>query len=150
MKKFTFSLQSVLRVKNIYEKQKKAELAEIQSFLNKLLAQKTGLERKLENSSLQYGAEMRQGMPVPRMAWYANFADFIQAQIKALELSIQEAEERKEAKKAELVAVVKEIRTIEKLREEQYRAYLEEVSKEEEKVLGDLISYNKTMEAAGG
>ena len=45
--------------------------------------------------------------------------------------------------------MVKEIKTIEKLREEQYKAYLEEVSKEEEKVLGDLISFNKTMETAG-
>jgi flagellar export protein FliJ len=141
MKKFTFSLQSVLRVKNIYEKRKKAELAEIQSFLNKLLAQKAGLERKLENSSLQYGAEMLQGMPVPRMAWYINFADFIQAQIKALELSIQEAEERKEAKKAELVAVVK--RSDErKAREGAIQGLSGRGFERREKVLGDLISNN--------
>ena len=149
MKKFKFSLQSVLRVKTIHEKQKKAELAEIQSVLNKLLTHRADLVKKLENSSSQYGAEMRAGMTVPRMAWYLNFADYIQSQIKALDVSIREAEQKKQDKRTELIAVVKEIKTIEKLREEQYKAYLEEVSKEEEKVLGDLISFNKTMETAG-
>ena len=149
MKKFTFSLQSVLRVKNIQGKQREAELAEIQNQLNELFAQQENLEKQLENSSIQYGDDMLNGMQVPQMAWYANFADYIQTQLKKLGVRIGEAEQKKQIKKAELISVVKEIKTIEKLREEQYRAYLEEVSQEEEKVLGDLISYNQTMETAG-
>ncbi len=146
MKKFTFSLQSVLHVKNIQEKQIKAELAEIQNQLNKLFEKQTELKQQLDDSSGQYGDEMLKGMSVPRMAWYINFADYIQAQLKKLDSSIREVEQKLQNKKTELIAIVKEIKTIEKLREEQYRAYLEEVSKEEEKVLGDLISYNKTTE----
>ncbi len=42
----------------------------------------------------------------------------------------------------------REIRAIEELREEQYRAYLEEASKEEERILSDLISFNKATETA--
>ena len=146
MKKFAFSLQSVLHVKNIQEKQIKAELAEIQNQLNKLFEKQTELKQQLDDSSGQYGDEMLKGMSVPRMAWYINFADYIQAQLKKLDSSIREVEQKLQNKKTELIAIVKEIKTIEKLREEQYRAYLEEVSKEEEKVLGDLISYNKTTE----
>ena len=149
MKKFTFTLQSVLRVKTIQEKQIKAELAEIQGQLNDLFAQRTDFHRQLEISSAEYGDEMKKGLSAPRMAWYSNFADYINDQLKQLEARIREAEQKLEEKKAERIAAVKEIKTIEKLREEQYRAYLEEVSKEEEKVLGDLISYNNTVEAAG-
>ncbi len=149
MKKFTFTLQSVLRVKTIQEKQIKAELAEIQGQLNDLFAQRTDFQQQLEISSAQYGDELQKGLSVPRMAWFSNFADYINGQLKQLEVQVRKTEQKLEEKKAELIAAVKEIKTIEKLREEQYRAYLEEVSKEEEKVLGDLISYNNTVEAAG-
>ncbi|MGI5970196.1 MAG: flagellar export protein FliJ [Oscillospiraceae bacterium] len=149
MKRFVFSLQPLLKLKRINEKQKKTELAEIQNRLNELYAEKEELERRLEESSIGYKKEMRKGMPPPRMAWYANFADYLQAHLKALNASICEAERIKEAKQSELVTLMKEIKTIEKLREEQYRAYLEEAAKDEERVLGDLISYNKSVEKTG-
>jgi flagellar export protein FliJ len=91
---------------------------------------------------------MRSGMPLLFMAWYSNFADYIGEQLKTLQAAINEAQQKKEAKQAELVPLGKEIRTIEDLREEQYHAYLEEVSKEEERILGDLISYNMSTETA--
>ena len=148
MKKFSFSLQSVLNVKTIQEKQKKAELAEIQNQLNELLAKQADLNKELEDSSIRYSREMQNGMSAPQMAWYVNFADYIKTQLKQLAVRIEETQRNVQIKRAELTALVKEKKTIEKLREEQYRAYLEEVSKEEEKVLGDLISYNMTTETA--
>lgn len=149
MKKFVFSLQSVLRVKCIQEKQKIAELAEIQNQLNEFFTQQMDLKKQLESSSSQYGDEMRKGMTVPQMAWYTNYAYYIKSLLKKLDVRIRETEQKKKAKRAELISVVKEIKTIEKLREEQYRVYLEAVAKEEEKIMGDMISYNKTIEVAG-
>ncbi len=148
MKKFAFSLQSVLKVKTIQEKQKKQELAEIRNRLNELYAKQAELNKELDDSSLRYGDEMRKGMSVPRMAWHTNFADYIKTQLQQLDVIIRQTLEKKQAKQLELFALVKEKKTIEKLREEQYRAYLEEAAKEEEKILGDLISYNKSMETA--
>jgi flagellar export protein FliJ len=148
MKKFSFSLQPLLKVKGIQEKQKKAELAEIQRLLAELYAQQAELNRQFDDSRLRYGRDMRNGMPLPQMAWHVNYADYLQAQLKALLLRIAETEQKKEIKQTELLALRKELRTIDKLRDEQYRAYLQEVLKEEEKVLGDLISYNKSIKTA--
>ena len=148
MKKFSFTLQSVLNVKTIQEKQMKAEIARIQNKLNELFSKQAQLNEELEDSSLRYSREMQNGITVPQMMWYANFADYIQTQLKQLAVSIEETLRNKQTKQAELTALVKEKKTIEKLREEQYRVYLEEVAKEEEKILGDLISYNMTMETA--
>ena len=144
MKKFSFSLQPLLKVKRIQEKQKKAELAEILNRLDELHARERDHVKQLEDSNVRYEKEMRRGMPLPRMAWYTNYADYLGTQLKTLRISIDEAQQKKEAKQAKLVSLMKEIKTIENLREEQYRAHLNEIAKEDEKVLGDLISYNKS------
>ena len=107
---------------------------------------KTDLNHRLDDNSIRYGSEMRSGMPLPRMAWHANYADYLQTQIKALLIRIGEAEQQKEIRQTELVSLMKEMSTIERLREEQYRAYLHELANEEEKVLGDLISYDMSIE----
>jgi len=146
MKKFSFSLAPLLKVKRIQEKQKKAELAAILAELGELNAQKEDAVRQLEESSLRFGREMRSGMPPPRMAWYSNFAGYVEDRRKALQAAIDEAQQRKWEKQEELLSLGREIRAIEELREEQYRAYLEEASKEEERILSDLISFNKSTE----
>jgi flagellar export protein FliJ len=148
MKKFTFTLAPLLKVKRIQEKQKKAELAAILSELGELNAKKEDAVRQLEESSQRFGRELRSGMPLPRMAWYSNFAGYVEEQLKTLQSAIDEAEHRMRKKQEELLSLSKEMKTIEELREEQYRAYLEEVSKEEERILGDLISFNKATETA--
>lgn len=148
MKKFIFSLAPLLKVKRIQEKQKRAELAEILAELRALNAQKEDAVRRLEESSLRFRREMRSGMPPPRMAWYSNFAGYTEEQLKALQAAIDEAEQRKREKQGELLSLTREMRTIEEMRGEQYRAYLEEVSKEEQGILGDLISFNKATETA--
>jgi flagellar export protein FliJ len=148
MKKFTFTLAPLLKVKRIQEKQKKAELAAILSELGELNAKKEDAVRQLEESSQRFGRELRRGMPLPRMAWYSNFAGYVEEQLKTLQSAIDEAEHRMRKKQEELLSLSKEMKTIEELREEQYRAYLEEVSREEERILGDLISFNKATETA--
>lgn len=146
MKKFVFSLQSVLKVKKVQQEQKKGELAKIISELNMLYAEEETLNLQLENSSRQYVDDMLNGMQSSRMLWYCNYAEYIKDQLKRLGGQIEETEQKKEEKQTELVAFTKEIKTLEKLRQEQLIEYMDQTAKEEEKEIGDLISYNKTVE----
>ncbi len=148
MKKFSFSLQPILKVKRIHEKQKKAELAGINEHLRSLYDKKAELERQFEDLTGRFLNEMDKGIPVSQMDWHSNFAEFLRTQQKNLDVSISQAEHRKSLKQSEMVALLKEIKTIEKLRETQYKEYLEQIAKEEEKELGDLISYKKSVEVS--
>ncbi|SMC35653.1 flagellar export protein FliJ [Papillibacter cinnamivorans] len=148
MKKFRFTLQAVYQFKKTQEKQKKAELSGLSAEISRLTKEKTGFERKLEEDSEEYRRTVSAGMPASQMAWYGNFAQYIQDMLRKVNAVLAEAQRKRELLQSELVAVLKEMETLEKLREEQYRAFLEEAAKEEEKELGDLMSYRKTAEAA--
>lgn len=148
MKKFRFSLQAVYQFQKTLEKQKKIELSEIQAELNRIFIEKADCEQRQDDSSRQYRKSVGTGMPASQMAWYGNFAEYLQDRIRQLNGIIEELEKKKQLLQSELIAVMKEIETLDKLREEQYRIYLDETAKEEEKELGDLMSYRKTAETA--
>ena len=61
---------------------------------------------------------------------------------EVLAAKIVKAEEHKEKCQALLITTMRELKTYENLRAEQYAAYLKEVQAEEEKNMGDLVSFN--------
>ena len=134
------------RVKTIQEKQKKAELAEILNQLKKLQEEAESLRRQLEENNSRYCDGLSSGMPASQMAWYDNFTCYTNELIEKICVRIKEVEQKKEVKQSELVFLVNEIKTLEKMQEEQYREYLRQVAKEEENVLGDLMSYASAAE----
>lgn len=146
MKKFVFSLQSVLKLKKVQLELKKGELAKILRELDELYSEEEALKLQLENSSRQYADGMRDGMNISRMLWYCNYAEYIKDQLKRIGVQIEQVELKKEEKQIELVALMKEAKTLEKLRQEQLKGYLDQVAKEEEKEIGDLIAYNKAVD----
>ncbi len=149
MKKFSFTLQSVLKTKKVFEKQKKSEFSEVCAELDALLSQRFLLEGELEESIAAYGKTMRAGITAAQMAWYDQYVDYLNKRIRQLEPVIRTAEGKKEAVREQLVSLVRETDTLEKIEKEQYRVYLGELAKDEEKVLGDIMSYQSTLGPEG-
>jgi flagellar biosynthesis chaperone FliJ len=81
-----------------------------------------------------------------QIAWYDNYTVFLNHRLAKLAVLIRDAERIAELKKSELVAIMREIKTLERLKEEQYLTYLEDSAKEQEKELGDLMSFQSTGE----
>ena len=79
-----------------------------------------------------------------RIAWYYDYTGFIREKLLRLETLIRDAREKKDALREQLVTMTREADALGKLKEEQYREYLYETAKEEEKVLGDLMSYERS------
>ena len=63
----------------------------------------------------------------------------VRERIKKAEKIVSECQSR-------LIVTMKEIKTYDKLRAEQYQEYLKEVQSEEEKVIGDLVSFTTISE----
>jgi flagellar export protein FliJ len=82
MKKFTFSLQPVLKVKKIQQEQKKGELAKIQNELDELYSEEGSLKQQMELGNSRYGDDLQGGMPASQVLWHCNYAGYIKDELK--------------------------------------------------------------------
>lgn len=141
MKKFKFSLLPVLKVKRTLKKQKEAEFAAACAALELLLDEERRMEAELARRLGDYGNALQTGVTAQEIAWHDHYVAYLKGKILALQPRIRAAEEKKEAVREQLVVLMRETDTLEKLEQEQYQEYLSELQKEEEKVLGDMMSF---------
>lgn len=142
MKKFKFSLLPVLKVKRTQKKQKETEFAAACAALELLLDEERRLETELERRLGDYGKALQSGVTAQEIVWHDHYVAYLKGKILALQPRIRAAQEKKEAVRAQLVVLMRETDTLEKLEQEQYQEYLSELQKEEEKVLGDMMSFD--------
>ena len=147
MKKFVFSLQALFNYKLTVEKSQKAELRKAQQALRELQDEEHRLlvayadnERSLEKS-------LRENMNVAMaLVEHDAYFRFLRDAIKEVRERIARAERVVNECIARLVVTMKEIKTYNKLRAEQYQEYMKEVQTEEEKDIGDLLSFSVISE----
>lgn len=141
MKKFVFTLQALLNVKGSLEKQKKAELSEQNAVIKRLEDELEALYKRLEATVSEYNRKMQQGgmSPGDTAAYGSGFRamyDKIREQVKR----IQRAEAVKEKLQNELTELMGERKMLENLKEKQYFEYLEEVKRDDAKMIDDYLS----------
>ena len=147
MKKFQFSLQPVLNYKLTVEKQQKADLKkaqlalrELQDEERRLLDAYAGNERSLEQA-------LRENINVAvALSEHDAYFRYLRAALKDIRERIIRAEQIVSEHQTRLIRTMREIKTYNKLRAEQYTAYLKEAQSEEEKEIGDLVSFNVVSE----
>jgi len=147
MKRFKFTLQPLVNYKQTVEKLQKAELRKAQQALRELLDEEERLlqayadnERSLEQALLE-----NINVAVALVEHDAYFRFLRDALIEIRE-RIVKAEEVVRKCQELLIITMKELKTYRKLREEQYQLYLKEVQAEEDKEMGDLVSFNVISE----
>lgn len=141
MKKFVFTLQPLFKVKTAQEKQKKIDYKKALDVLALLNAEKDDAEKKLAENNEKYRYIQREGCGAAELITYANYIDYQNKNIAAICEKIAKADEIRRAILDELVTLMKEIKALNKLRDKQYAAYVEESLKEEEKELNDIVSF---------
>lgn len=145
MKKFVFRLEFLLRVKLSLEKEQKAKLQEIQALLRSLEAELAAMRERQREQGIRFREESAKGISGERMAVYGHYFDHLRDAINEQIRRINEAREEKGRRQAALLRTMKEIKTLRKLRTAQYEEYLAEVAREEEKAIGDIVSFNATV-----
>lgn len=144
MKKFNFSLQKILEVKEqILENLKielgslNVELVDIDSAIKNLNKQFTDIDKKfVEKSSV--------AISVAEMAYSKMYMSSILKQIENKEEKKAHVQNRIEAKRAEIINMNKEISSFEKLREKELEKYNKIIMKSEEIFIEEFVS-NKSM-----
>jgi len=146
LKRFKFTLQPVYNYKLTVEKLQKTELRKAQQALRELRAEERRLEKAYADNELSLEKALRENIDVATALseHYAYFR-YLRDALKELRERIVKAEEVVTECQNRLIATMKEIKTYKKLRDEQYQSYLKEIRAEEDKEMGDIISF-KTVE----
>jgi len=147
MKKFKFTLQSLFNYKQTVEKMQKAELQKARLALRELLEEEkrlleayAGNERSLEKALIE-NTDV-----AAALSEHDIYFTFLRDAIKEIRERIARARELVAQCQERLLITMKELKTYTKLRDEQYQNYLKEVQAEEDKEIGDLVSFNTIIE----
>ena len=151
MKRFKFSLQALYNYKQTVEKMQKAELTRAQQALRQLLDEESRLLQAYADNerSLERALNLNENV-AQALSEHDAYFRYLRDALKEIRERIVKAEEAVMRCQERLIITMKELKTYSKLRKEQYQAYLKEVQTEEEKEIGDLVSYNTVIEAPGG
>ena len=146
MKKFSYSLQNVLNLKEKMESQEKvlfqaamAELRKEQEVLEGLEQRKLGYEERLRECvstklDLLSVKTNREAIEIMK--------DRIQQQVGR----IRRAERHAEVARMRLEEAIKERKTLEKLKEDAFAQYMKDYEKEEQKEIDELVSFRHKTE----
>ena len=147
MKKFVFSLQALYDFKLTVEKQQKAELRIAQQKLKDLIAEEMRLLNAYAENERSLEKALRENINVAAaLSEHDAFFRYLRDALKEIRERIIRAEKVVTECQARLIITMREIKTYQKLRTEQYQDYLKEVQTEEEKEIGDLVSFNTIAE----
>lgn len=147
MKRFEFSLQPLFNYKITIEKQQKAELQKARQALRELLAEELRLQNAYMENELSLERALRENTDVTSaLIEHDAYFRFLRDALKELKLRIVEAELYVSECQSRLMTTMKEIKTYTKLRDEQYQEYRKEVQSEEDKEMGDIVSFKAVSE----
>ena len=142
MKKFSFTLQPLVKYKETIERMQKEELRRAQQILrdlqteeNRLLLAYSANEHSLEEA-LRKNENVGQAL-----SEHDAYFRYLREAIKVIRDKISKAELVVQSCQDRLIATMKELKTYDKLKQEQFAEYLKEVQMEEDKDMGDLISF---------
>jgi len=151
MKKFVFTLQPVYNYKQTVEKLQQAELKKAQQALRELLDEEDRLLRAYAQNERSLEKALRDNENVAAaLSEHDAYFRFLRDALKEIRQRIIKAEEVVRKCQEQLIRTMKELKTYVKLRNEQFQDYLKEVQIEEDKNMGDLVSFNTISEETAG
>lgn len=144
MAKYRFKLQNILKLKNDIEKDKKNQFGvAIQRFENEKLKLEQ-LNAEMYNMCSETEKAAEQGISVKKLLLQQRFKEYYKHSISNQVVRIQMAEQHLDNCREELVKAVQDRKIMEKLKEKDYQRYLYAEQKNEEKLVGDLVSFKQS------
>jgi flagellar FliJ protein len=138
VKKFRFSLETVLKVKRQVEEARQKELATAQGKRDHCLMQLSRLEQDLQGL-LKDRSSQRQGrVDLAEEAWHSQRQWGLNHAIGRALGDLRGSEKELEAARERAVEAARERRVLEKLEEHQLQAHLFNLNREEQGLLDDL------------
>ena len=145
MKKFFFSLDTVLSYKEQVLDGLKAEHARILAKVRECEAAIERMEEEHHRCVLEFRECRMNGMKVSDIHTYENYLEALGVRIRKKYEELAKLKEKEEAKRNEVVEAKKETSSIDKLKEKKFKEYESEVQKEEERFIEEFVATKKAM-----
>ena len=145
MKKFFFSLDTVLSYKEQVLDGLKAEHARILAKVRECEAAIERMEEEHHRCVLEFRECRMNGMKVSDIHTYENYLEALGIKIKKKYEELAKLQEKEEAKRNEVVEAKKETSSIDKLKEKKFKEYEKEVQKEEEQFIEEFVTTKRAM-----
>lgn len=145
MEKFNFKLERVLNYKETIENYKKNRYGMVKQKLDReesILNNFNEYKRSLIDEKNSLSANIKVG----DFRIYSSYINTLNDKIKQQEEVVINTKHELEKAKSEMVEAVKEKKTFEKLKENEYEKYIYELKKQEDKLVDTLVSFKTTTQ----
>ena len=145
---FSFSLQALLNWKINLEEQSQLRLAEIRRRMTLLQKEIETLARKRKAEEENLKEKSRSGIAGAEYLLYRNFSEGARRDLLSLEEKKMSIAREMRAEREQLIALMKEKKILEKIKEKQFRKYLSDMEKSEQKRNDEIATMKHHANAA--
>ncbi|WP_096199362.1 flagellar export protein FliJ [Bacillus sp. FJAT-45350] len=135
---FQYTLQKVLEIKERKKNEVEADYTEASSLFEKTATELYNLLKKKEDFEEGYKQQISQGISVNQLQQYETVLSRYQGEIERQQKSTQIARDKMHRKQDALVTMSIELKKYEKMKELKHQEYLEEVKREESKLMDEI------------
>lgn len=146
MKKFKFSLEKILDLKNQFLKNLKNDLLKLKLELKNKEEEIENLNLKIIDTDNKYVEKSKLCISPVEILAYKDYLDRLYAEKKELFMQKHIINNKIENKKKDIIQMNMEISTLEKLREKKLEDYNYQVQKAEEQLIEEFISMSSVFE----
>lgn len=150
MKKFFFSLDTVLRYKEQILDNLKGEHARILQKIRMCEQEIEALEQERMDCAREFGRKRERGMAINDIRTYENYLESLRLKIIQKKNQLERLLEEEEKKREQVVEAKKETASIEKLRERKLMEYDKQVQKEEERFIEEFVVTKNALAKISG
>lgn len=144
MKKFNFSLQKVLEIKEQILENLKIELSNLNNDYRNIEIHINNLKIKLTEVDNEFVEKSSVSISVGEMSYYKIYMSSMLKQIENKEVEKEELQKLIDAKRKEIVSMNKEISSLENLKDKELEKYNKAIMKSEELFIEEFVS-NKSI-----
>jgi flagellar FliJ protein len=142
LKKFKFSLQGFLDINIALEKEQKNQLAIINGKISVLESEADLIMKNINNNRIAYINLLSVAPDISRIKNLNSYIKFLNNELLIVDNEIQIENKRRETAQEALIETMKKRKSLERLKEKQYRQYLNDVERSIEKNIEEFASYS--------
>ena len=140
---FRFKLQRVLDLKLKQEDEKKNQIATLMQAIKIKEEELEALISEKKQKEFSLNDNRKRGISILEIRNINQYLLFLDKKINTLRFEISSLESNLNQKRLEYLELQKERKTFEKLKEKDYEKYLYNEKKEEEKMIDQIVTFNK-------
>lgn len=142
---YSFKLEKVLNYKENIEDLKKSKYGDINSRVNNEKERLIGFNQHKENLVVEKNKSVK-NTSIGNLKLYNSYLQDISVTIQNQERKIEEMKVELEEAKEELLVAMQEKKAFEKLKENDYKEFIIESKRQEEKLLDGIVTFNTSQQ----